>query len=259
MIRPLGAALLALVLTFPAVAADEMVGHRAVYDLSLVRGSPGGGSMNGRLAMDFKRVCDGYTLTQRFRTETVGDGGEKQVGDYSVTSWEAADGSGFRFNIKHEHNGNLDDEYDGRSDTRTAKATFNKPAGLELDLPAGTVYPTEHLVRLIAAARRGDRVAPLKVFDGSADDGVYDVGGFIGKPFEKEAGADTLLAPLKGLDSWHVRLAYFPHLAKTDVPDYELAFRLYANGVSSDLVLDYGEYALKGVLVNLEIHPAPRC
>lgn len=259
MIRPLCAALLVMALGVPAHAADEMAGHRAVYDLSLVRGSPGGGTMSGRLAMDFKRVCDGYTLTQRFRTEMFDEAGEKQVGDYSVTSWEASDGSGFRFNIKHENNGNLDDEYDGRSDSKAGKATFSKPAGLELELPAGTIYPTEHLARLVAAARRGNHVAPFKVFDGSADDGVYDVGGFIGRPFDKEAGGDPLLEPLKGLDSWHVRLAYFPHAAKTDLPEYELAFRLYANGVSSDLLLDYGDYALKGVLVNLEIYPGPRC
>ncbi|MGG2362624.1 EipB family protein, partial [Salmonella enterica] len=34
---------------------------------------------------------------------------------------------------------------------------------------------------------------------------------------------------------------------------------LYENGISDDLVLDYGDYAMKGTMIRLEVLPAPRC
>ena len=38
-------------------------------------------------------------------------------------------------------------------------------------------------------------------------------------------------------------------------PEYEVAFRLYANGITTDFEIDYGNFALSGTLERLEAVP----
>jgi hypothetical protein len=239
----------------------SLAGHRAIYDLSMLKSDPSVGiAVRGRLAIEFKDVCDGYTLTQRLHTETTGPDGDVRDGDYSVTSWESKDGQRYRFSIRHTEDGAPPEEFVGtaRNGSKGA-ATFTKPQGLKIDLPAGTVYPTEHLALLIRGARNGDRFVPVKVFDGSGDDGVFDVGGSIGKAVDTSALKDPLLQPLAGKAAWPVRLGYFSTMKKSEQPQYEMSFRLFENGVSDELVLDYGDYALKGTMTGFDLFPKPSC
>ena len=43
------------------------------------------------------------------------------------------------------------------------------------------------------------------------------------------------------------------------LPVYELSFEMYANGVSGNLVLDYGEFAVRGTLSTLDVLTASPC
>jgi len=245
----------------PGVA---LAGHRAVYDLALAKSEAGSiSNMRGRLVLEFRDVCEGYTLTQRFRTEMIDNDGDSHNAEFSITSWESRDGLKYRFNLKHDTEGEPAEEFVGRADLGqrggAGKAAFTKPQGLSIDLPKGTVYPSEHLAMLIREARAGNTFLAAKVFDGSGDDGVFEVSAAIGRAQPAAASPKPLLAPLKGVASWNVRLAYFPTKEKTEKPQYEIAFRLYANGVSDDLLMDYGDYSLKGQLTTFELFPAADC
>ena len=47
---------------------------------------------------------------------------------------------------------------------------------------------------------------------------------------------------------------------KVDAPPaYELSFRYYENGVTTDLKIDYGEFAIKGDLKDITFHDAGKC
>jgi hypothetical protein len=59
--------------------------------------------------------------------------------------------------------------------------------------------------------------------------------------------------------SRHMRLTFFPPDAGTDKPDYDLGLRRLLNGVSRDMVLDYGEFAIKAELDENEVAPKPNC
>ncbi len=244
--------------------AVTLASHRAVYDLKMQRSDSGLGlSIRGRLALEFKDVCDGYTLTQRLRTEMVNADGEARNTEYSITSWESRDGRRYRYNIKNDTQGQQVEEFSGNAETqnrtRIGKAKFNKPAGLVMDLPAGTIYPSEHVAVLIREARAGTHFVPAKVFDGSGEDSLFFVGASVGKKLPALGDGNPLLKPLKGQAAWPMRLAYFPAGVKTEQPQYEIAFRMFENGISDELIMDYGEYALKGTLTVLELFPRPSC
>jgi len=59
--------------------------------------------------------------------------------------------------------------------------------------------------------------------------------------------------------SWRVRLAFFPADTKSDEPDYELGMRLFDNGVSGDMSLDYSDYVIRAKLDEIEPLSKPAC
>jgi len=255
---------IAIVLAGGAAAADlKFAPHRAVYDLSLARSDPTGAvtSLRGRLVMEFNDVCEGYTLNQRIRTEAADMDGNARITDFTISSWESRDGKRFRFNLHNEVDGQLVEDYAGKAELTPEGGTveMTKPEEQSIKLPPGTVFPTEHLGILIRDGRAGKEFASVSVFDGAGEGGVYKTGAHIGKPIAPETAKASPLAQLKGLASWPVRIAYFPRIDHAETPDYEIGLRLFENGISGDLVLDYGDFAMKGALVKLDLLPDPGC
>ena len=55
-------------------------------------------------------------------------------------------------------------------------------------------------------------------------------------------------------------VSYYDVDSKDDQPPtYSASFNMLENGVSTDLVLDYGSYALKGKLQKIEMLKAESC
>ena len=63
------------------------------------------------------------------------------------------------------------------------------------------------------------------------------------------------------LPSWPGSISYFdPGSDKKDaLPTYELSFRFYENGVSTRLVIDYGEFSIRGELKELTFLDPGKC
>ena len=241
--------------------------HRAVYDLSLKRASNANvAEAGGRLVMEWTADCEGHVLNQRILTRLVDSEGAEVLNDYQVTSWESLDGASFRFNSRNEINGELVEEVAGSARLERpggpGVATFTKPAASTLELPAGVLFPTEHTLAVIRAARAGDRMVEIPLFDGSSPDGIFSTFSVIGEP-EQAPPQGERHAALEGVPSWPVHLAYFPVPPKPDqpegLPEFETSMRLFENGVTGDLLLDYGGFKLGGILSRLDPLPRPSC
>ena len=64
---------------------------------------------------------------------------------------------------------------------------------------------------------------------------------------------------MKDMSHWKVTVSYFDITKSDSNPSYTLGFRMWENGVSSDLTLDYGEFALKGTMTKLDLLPEDPC
>jgi hypothetical protein len=65
---------------------------------------------------------------------------------------------------------------------------------------------------------------------------------------------------LAELDSWLVSMAYFdPSDEAAEMPKYEFTYDLHANGVSTSMFLDYGDFALRAELSSIEFLDAASC
>jgi hypothetical protein len=242
----------------------ELLSHRAFYTLSVSRMDPRNyrHGISGGLKLDFVNACDGYALNQRFLIETTTDDGPI-LNDMMLNSWESQDGQRFRFRLKDEVNGDLDQELDGEATVSEPGGEgivrFTLPPDTELALPRNVVFPTEHTIRLLAMARAGTNWLQLPVYDGSSADSYADIGAFISAELPVETGEKEVLAPLKGQRSWRVRLAYFTSEKMQDTPDYEIGYRLYESGIVDDVVFDYGDYAIRATLRQLDVKPRDAC
>lgn len=260
--RVLGLAVLAvgLLVAEPVASAVELLSHRAAYRLSLAEGaSPAGGvtGVRGGLVMEWRDSCEGSISTQRLGfVASVGDGPDFSY-DVRFSSWESRDNKRLRFTVRSFDGGQLFEEYQGEAsldEIGRGHAAFAKPSGEAIDLPSGTLFPTEHMRRLIAGAEHGEVVVSHDVFDGSGLEGLSRVTAVIGRSKPAAGGADA-----SGKQRWPVSLAYHPVGGADDMPSFELTFELSDRGVLHDLVLDYGDFALQAELERLDTFEAPHC
>ncbi len=247
--------------------SEGLASHRAVYRISLAKAGTareGFARADGRFVLEWQKTCGGATLNQRMVTEFVPFEGEAIVSDLAFSSWEAVDGSRLRFSIENRINDTVDASAAGTADRATGEILFSgEEPGTGLDLPAETLFPTELTTRLMTAAREKTRSIQHLVYDGDEEGQIMRVTGFIGDPrvVEPSAGPDEegYTEQLEGELSWPVTLAYFEPQGATALPDYQVAFNLYANGVSDRVMLDYGTFVLKGELIDLEFYKEPVC
>ena len=54
---------------------------------------------------------------------------------------------------------------------------------------------------------------------------------------------------------WPVDIAYFDETSEggEDTPEYRISFKLYENGLTRDLEMDYGDFVIRGKLVDLAV------
>ena len=249
-------------------SAVEIAPHRALYRLNLASTKSGGGVLgaSGAMAYEWGETCDGWTVQQRFRLRLEYAEQDNVEVSSTLVTWESKDGMRYRFNERRLRNGDLDEEIkgDARLDGKDKGGTadFTKPEAASLALPPGTLFPTAHTVLLIERAQAGDQFVSRQVFDGATVENAGQITAVIGP--ELKAGPskkDEKLpkSPLLDRPSWRMRLAFFPANSKSEQPDYELGMRLLDNGVSQDMLLDYGDYVIRATLDDIEALPRPSC
>jgi hypothetical protein len=246
----------------PAWAVVPLQPHRAVYDLSLDKASDRSGitGITGRMVYEFNgSACEGYTVQFRFVTQ-ISTNDISRLTDQQTTTFEDAQGKTFSFVTKSFVDQALDKEVKGTAtrDPNGLKVALDKPQKNSFELGA-TQFPTQHLVELIGKAEKGETFYETSLFDGSEDaDKVMTTTVIVGKRLEtaKDDPERPALATLAADKVWPVDIAYFDESKKDggeDLPEYRISFKLHENGITRDLVMDYGDFSMTGKLVNLSL------
>lgn len=248
-------------------AANVLAPHRAVYDLELKDASERSGisGMYGRMVYEFNgSVCKGYTVSFRFVTQVdTGDG--VRMTDQQTTTFEDVKTGDFRFLTRSFTDDKLDKEVKGTAHDADKSITvaLTEPDEKKLDLAASR-FPTEHMLEVIEHARKGSRFFESRLFDGSdsGDKSLFTTT-MVGKQEQPSAGSldDAAKAGDLADDAfWPVTIAYFNDGEEGDgLPIYNMSFKLYDNGVTRDLTMDYGDFVLHGKLAGLELLKQEEC
>ena len=186
----------------PAAASGPFLSHQALYELSLVksRGSNAISGARGRILYNFSgSACEGYTSEFRQVSELDSGEGKLTLSDLRSSSWEDGSGKSYRFKIDTRMNDTDSAPVDGIAERVGDHITvkLKQPVSKTFDLDGSTVFPTEQIQHIIAAAREGKSVLELTVYDGS-DNGekVYNTLSVIGQPIP---GTRPLLRPIPRL------------------------------------------------------------
>jgi hypothetical protein len=263
---------------FPAAAAPPagqvlLAPHRAIYDLKLSksRGTRGIEGIRGRILYDFSgNACEGYELQFRQVSELDSGEGRPALSDLRSTTWEDGDAKKFRFNSENLFNEQRTEVVDGHAErnAKTVAVSLSKPKSKKFAMPAGAVFPTEHMRRIIAAAREGKSVLELSVYDGAeTGEKLYNTLTVIGRPIppgeKTPIDAGSKIAELASLTRWPVTISYFDKDEKSQngeqTPVYSIGFELYENGISRALVLDYTDFTISGEMTSLELKQTKPC
>jgi hypothetical protein len=260
-------------LAAPAQKTDviEFTSHRAIYDLKLssARGKRPVEAVRGRILYDFSgSQCEGYALQFRQVSEIDAGEGVTMMTDMRATTWEDAAAKSFRFNSQNYVDRKLKTAVDGRAEREGAQAVVNlsKPMTKKIGIEAGIFFPTDHMRRIIIAARAGQTLLQGPVFDGSdTGEKVYDTLTVIGQPIDPEshkpddaAANDEQLLKMR---RWPVSISYFDKSKEggDQTPVYGIRFELYENGISRALSLDYNDFTVAGTMTSLEVRAARPC
>ena len=257
-----------------AAAGSAFLAHQALYELSLLksRGSATINGVRGRILYNFSgSACEGYSSDFRQVSELDSGEGKNTLSDLRSTSWEDGAGKSYRFKIDTRMNdaepGVVDGIAERTGDHVTVK--LKQPVAKTFTLDGATVFPTEQIRRIIAAAREGKSILELMVYDGS-DNGekVYNTLTVIGQAIPGDRAVSTPdpstdSDAMKALTRWPVTVSYYDRDAKSDsgeqTPVYAMSFELYENGVSRSLVLDYNDFVIAGKVGKFDVKDAKPC
>jgi hypothetical protein len=258
-------------------SATELAPHRAIYDMTLGRAVAGAnvGEVRGRLVFDFAgSTCDGYTLNTRLVTEITDRDGKSTTTDMRSSTWEHAKGEKFRFNSSQFMNQRLAEQVAGLAsrakDGDNLSIAIDKPKKRQVRIGGASMFPTQHSLAILEAARGGQNVVQANIYDGSEQGEKYfETTTFIGKPSQPGTAKEGIKSvanadKLDSLVSWPVSISYFEtkpgeKVKSEGTPTYELSFLLYANGVSRKLKIDYGTFSIAGELTKIDFFEPGKC
>jgi hypothetical protein len=250
----LAAALFSAIAAAGGADAAELASHRAAYRLNLADGGAGNvTTVRGGLVMEWRRSCDGWTSNQRLAFQAGQADGSDFSYDVRFSSWESTSNDRLRFSVRSFDDGKPFEEFRGSAvlpGNGDGEAVFTIPEGETVALPAGTLFPTQHIKALIAAAERGENFLSVPVFDGSGLDALSNVSAVVTRGWPSEKGKPQ---------AWTMNLAYHDLSDRSEEPEFQLTFKLRADGVTDDITLDYGQFVLHGTLDQLDTLPSPVC
>ena len=273
--RPcLGVAMMSL-MAFAGIAASsaasaEIVGHRAIYLLSLERiiGDSNVADARGIFAVEWTDRCDGWAVEQSYSLHVAYHEQPDQLITSRYTTWEAKDGLSYIFEVETSRGGRRNEHVQGTAEldpeTGAGSALFLDPRGLEIVLPPGAMFPAAHTDQLLARAALGESFWSAVVFDGANVDQPLVINTALGPRMEATPATEAQLASggqadLTTIDGWQVRMAFFPETRNGEEPDYEIDMALLSNGVARTMTLDYGDFVLDASLRDIERTEPSEC
>jgi len=264
---PIALATTAVAQNAPALR-DIIVPHRAVYEISLARTEEGSGvsTADGRMVFEVTgSACQGYNMRQRMVVNIGDEEGNLGLLDFRITTFESGNGDLYSFDSRTTLNREVVEQVEGEARRLGSgvQVKLKQPSQKTVQLEGDTLFPSQHLQAILDAALANRKFVAADIYEGAGTGEASDAASAaIGRVLE--AGPQ---GPLRGGRHWPISVGYFdgekdPEASTAlgeELPTYQMQFTLYENGVTNDLVMDYGNYALAGSLEQIEAFEGPGC
>lgn len=246
-------------------ASDELQPHRAYYTVTMEGRAPLQSNIidvRGTMMVEVNKVCEGWTVQQLSEIWRYQDDDSVEHVRWGYVTYEADNGSLFKFNTFRKTNGELIENIRGftRKNGNHVEVIYQKPTKNILTLPEGVLFPLQHTKALLKAAHEGIHMFPQNVFDGSTTEGASEINTFIGA--EKTTAGNTMGAEKHQFANqpyWPIRFAVYGMGQAGYEPDYSTIQNLLSNGIITQYVIDDGTVKIRGTLDRVELLSREGC
>ncbi|MEH6632763.1 MAG: DUF1849 family protein [Halopseudomonas aestusnigri] len=236
----------------------DLLPHKAVYGLGLKASHQGAiNNMNGQIIYDWTSDCKGWVVSNELDMSVAYSNGRSVQMALRFSTWEAQDGSRYRFAVHQGDSVSGPSNFMGRALRDEAKDMVNVDITAPEQKTAeikNALFPTAFLSEIISAAQNGKMTINYPVFDGTTELEAFNVSAVI-LPVE----AKSVFPEMEGLKAWRVFLAFYEQKDGSTVPVQEQSLLLYENGVVTEIELDFGNFTVAGDLVEFEATKKPVC
>lgn len=244
---------------FSLNASVELQPHRAYYTITMPNRPEPHSSVSdvrGTMMLEFNKVCEGWTVQQLSEIWRYHDNGTVEHIRWGYVTWEADDGSLFKFNTFRKVDDELVEDIRGcvKKTGTLIEAIYQKPEQKKVQLPEGVLFPVQYTKGLLEAAQADEHMFPSIVFDGSSVDGASEINTFMGAK-KVVAGNPTVedAHQFANQPFWPVRFAVYGLGETAYDPVYSTTQELLPNGIIKQYVIDNDGVKVRGVLERVEL------
>lgn len=245
------------------VKQQELVGHKALYDVSLTATHSGSQVVNisGQMYYELSKSCDAWSTSHRFflNYDYADAPTMRRTSDFST--YELFDGSSFSFSSRRENDGEIFEEirgYAGKDADGNLTVEHSMPDKVNATYKGDIQFPMMHTRNVLNAMAEGKTFFNATIFDGSDMEGPVQVNAFLGGGVKKGdyTAPDSIKAHnLLSVPARHLRLAFFNGDSSENESagaDYEMDMIFHENGVIQHMDVDYTDFSIAQNLVALE-------
>jgi hypothetical protein len=232
--------------------------HRATYSITLDKNyyDEDVADAKGEMTIQLAKAGDGWVIEQKSTLHIYYKDESAEQVITSLATYESLDGLKYSFNartLRGEEEEIISGEAILASKGGAGIVTYQQPDESEVRLPVGTIFPTQHLIYMLQAAKKGQKVVSNIVFDGSSETHeAVQVDTVLGAAQEPKL-ALTNKDLFQAKKVWPMRMAIYTVDSNAPEADYEIMQHVLDHGVIRDMTLDYGTFKVKAVLIQVEV------
>ena len=224
---------------------------------------------DGFAVIEMNDACEkGWATIQKINVTLTDINGLKSNNEIDIIGLESKDGKEYDFDFVSRFNGSISAKYTGSADKndKSGGVSYSAPSGKYSLLPSNAIFPMNHLTILIASAAAGEKILNRIVFDGGAEDGLFEVNAVIGSKKHgsekfnfsiKDHGASTL--DFIDQNYWPIRQGFFSLKKESIVPEHEVTLYLNKEGVVLGFLLEQEDFSLIAKVKEIELFEKPPC
>ena len=241
--------------------SSQLLSHKATYTLN-VENIKDNSFLEGGQGQTFFEIvenCNGWNIKENYMIvyELPNKKIANSFSSYSTFENYLATKHSFELNEKSEFIG--EKSYQGfvEKNKKTISGSIINNSIEKINLEKDILFPIEHLLKLIKAAKSGEKIFTKKVFFGNeGEEFVKIVSAFIGQ-IRNSTSED--IEYLKNKKIWPIKVAFYKEKSKQVNPEYEINLEIDDFGVVHSYKVDYGNFEIKALLKKFELLPKRTC
>lgn len=237
----------------------NLLPHRATYSITLDKTyyEEDIADAKGQMTIQLAKAGEGWAIEQKSILHIYYKDGSAEQVITTLATYESMDGLKYSFNtrtLRADQEDIISGEAILASKGGAGIVTYQQPEESTVQLPIGTIFPTQHLLCMLQAAMKGQKVSSNIVFDGSSETHEpVQVDTVLGAGQDPKLALTNNKELLQTKKVWPMRMAIYAVDSNGPEADYEITQHVLDCGVIRDMTLDYGAFKVKAVLNQVEV------